>query len=58
MQNTKVKTFMVRTDSAQHNRMKVLAARMDISMSDLIRVAVDEALAKHEPKFEAKKQIS
>lgn len=50
--NEKQKVFMIRADSAQHNRLKVLAARMDIGMSDLIRKAVDDILAKHEPEFE------
>lgn len=49
---TKAKTFMVRTDGAKHNRVKVLAARMDIGMSDLIRKALDDVLAKYEPAFE------
>jgi predicted HicB family RNase H-like nuclease len=52
MSNAKQKVFMVRADSSQHNRLKVLAARMDIGMSDLIREAVDAVLAKHEPQFE------
>jgi predicted transcriptional regulator len=52
MSDAKQKVFMIRADSAQHNRLKVLAARMDIGMSDLIREAVDAILAKHEANFE------
>jgi predicted transcriptional regulator len=52
MSDAKQKVFMIRADSAQHNRLKVLAARMDIGMSDLIREAVDAILGKHEPRFE------
>ncbi|MFM0752624.1 CopG family ribbon-helix-helix protein [Paraburkholderia strydomiana] len=43
------KTFNVRVDPTTHNRMKVLAAKMDISMSELIRKAVLDILERHEP---------
>lgn len=42
------KAFQVKVNATTHNRMKVLAAKLDIGMSTLIRKAVDEILERHQ----------